>query len=129
MAFGITVGIVLLFTLFATQTRVDVTAWGGILALLLVVFCVLAVAWALVSIFVYVDRFTYNLAELAAASLGLLLFIFMLVYDTQLLLGGEHRYAVSPEDHVLGAVAIYLDIVNIFIMLLRIIAAAKDLDS
>ncbi len=122
-----TLAISALFTVFAMQTRIDMTRWGGILFLLFIAFYVLAVGWAIMAVVFVRDKETFNIMEIVVASLGVLVFIGLLMYDTQLLLGGNHKYAISPEDYVMGAIAIYLDIINIFLLLLRIFAAAKGL--
>ena len=96
IAFGLTVLIVVAFTVFAFQTRIDITHMGGILCLLFLVFCLLSLVWIVVAVLVGMDKFTYNLIQLVFASLGVLLFSAFLVYHTQLLLGGDHRYAISP---------------------------------
>lgn len=63
---------------------------------------------------------------LVYASLGALLFSLYLIYDTQLMLGGKHKYTISPEEYVFAALNLYLDIINIFIYILTIIGAARD---
>lgn len=44
-----------------------------------------------------------------------------IAYDVQCLLGGEHKYAVSPDEYVMGTIAIYLDVINLFIHILRLL--------
>jgi len=41
-----------------------------------------------------------------------------LVFDTQLMLGGSHKYSLSPEEYIFAALNLYLDIVLIFLLLL-----------
>jgi FtsH-binding integral membrane protein len=41
-------------------------------------------------------------------------------------MGGKLKYSISPEDYVLAALNIYLDIINLFLMILRLVSAAKD---
>ena len=48
-----------------------------------------------------------------------------LVYDTQIMMGGGKQYALSPEEYVFAALNLYLDIINLFLFILRIVAAAK----
>ena len=36
-----------------------------------------------------------------------------------MMIGGDHKYAISPEEYIFAALAIYLDIINIFMYLLR----------
>lgn len=49
-----------------------------------------------------------------------------LVFDTQLMMGGKHKYALSPEEYIFAALNLYLDIVNLFLFLLSIIGMARD---
>jgi len=48
-----------------------------------------------------------------------------LVVDTQLMVGGRHKYSLSPEEYIFAALNLYLDIVNIFLFTLTIIGAAR----
>ena len=50
---------------------------------------------------------------------GAILFSFYLVYDTQMMMGGDHKYSISPEEYVFAALALYLDIINLFLYILR----------
>lgn len=52
--------------------------------------------------------------------------LFFFSFSTQLLIGGEHKVSVSPEEYIFAALNIYMDIVNIFMYLLMIISAARD---
>ena len=47
--------------------------------------------------------------------IGALIFSVYLVYDTQMMMGGGHKYSISPEEYIFAAVALYLDIINLFI--------------
>ena len=44
----------------------------------------------------------------------------------QLMMGGTHRYALDPEEYIFAALNLYLDIINLFIMILNIIIASDD---
>lgn len=69
-------------------------------------------------------------------AVGALIFSVYLVYDTQvtlstlstiptsfhhfqMMMGGDHKYSISPEEYIFAALAIYLDVVNIFMYILR----------
>ncbi|XP_063363528.1 protein lifeguard 2-like [Cydia amplana] len=54
-------------------------------------------------------------------ALGVLVTGVFLVYDTQLMVGGGHRYAFSPEEYAFAALTLYLDIVYIFVRVLRLL--------
>ena len=49
-----------------------------------------------------------------------------IVYDTQLMIGGKHKYSLDPEEYVFAALNLYLDIINLFLYLLSIIGASKN---
>lgn len=48
-----------------------------------------------------------------------------LVFDTQMMLGGNHKYSVSPEEYIFAALSLYVDIVNLFLMILQIVGYAN----
>lgn len=66
---------------------------------------------------------SYPIVNLVYACLGALLFSAYLVYDTQLMMGGKHKYSISPEEYVFAALNLYLDIVQIFLYILQIIGS------
>jgi FtsH-binding integral membrane protein len=49
-----------------------------------------------------------------------------IVYDTQLMMGGNHKYSLSPEEYIFAALNIYLDIINLFLYILTIVGAARS---
>ena len=38
-----------------------------------------------------------------------------------MLLGGDHKYSISPEEYVFAALNLYMDIIQLFLYLLRIL--------
>ena len=58
---------------------------------------------------------------LGYASIGALIFSLYIVYDTQLMMGGKHKYALSPEEYIFAALNLYLDIINLFRYVLIIV--------
>lgn len=48
-----------------------------------------------------------------------LLFSIYIIYDTQMIMG-RHRIKFSIDDYVLAAMTIYLDIINLFLILLKL---------
>lgn len=63
---------------------------------------------------------------LVYSSCGALLFSIYLIYDTQMMMGGNHKHSISPEEYVFAALTLYLDIINIFLYILSIIGASKN---
>ena len=45
--------------------------------------------------------------------------------DIQLLMGGKKSHSVSPDEYVIAAINIYLDIVQLFLHILRILAEMR----
>ena len=70
---------------------------------------------------------SYNsrIIEIVYGGIGATIFSVYLIIDTQMMMGGNHKYSISPEEYVFAAVAIYLDILNIFLYLLRIFGQRK----
>lgn len=108
MTVGITAAICLVISLFATQTKYDFTSSG----------MYLFIASIVLMIFGLVAIFTYSHIMRTIYSAGIaLLFSMYLVYDTQMLIGGR-KYELSPEEHVFGAITLYMDVIMIFTALL-----------
>ncbi|XP_067631016.1 protein lifeguard 1-like isoform X3 [Eurosta solidaginis] len=117
LAVGITAMVCLALTLFATQTKYDFTMCGGVLIVAMLVFLIFGIA----AIFI-----KGKIITLVYASIGALLFSIYLIYDTQLMMGGDHKYSISPEEYIFAALNLYLDIINIFMYILTIIGASRD---
>lgn len=103
--------------MFAFQTKVDFTAMGGILFVAVIILMVFGIICMI---------FPGRTMILVYSSLGALLFSIYIVYDTQMMLGGDHKYSISPEEYVFAALNLYMDIVNLFIYILTIIGASRD---
>jgi len=117
MAVGLCAAVCFGLTMFAFQTKWDFTVMGGGLFVALIIL----VIFGIVAIFI-----PGRVITLIYASLGALLFSLYLVYDTQLMMGGKHKYSISPEEYIFAALNLYLDIVNIFLYILTIIGASRD---
>lgn len=117
LALGLTTLICFALTIFALQTKVDFTVMGGFLMVAAIVLLVVSI----VAIF-----FPGKLMTLIIASAGAIIFSLYLIYDTQLMMGGDHKYSISPEEYIFAALNIYVDIINIFMYILAIIGASSD---
>ncbi len=49
-----------------------------------------------------------------------------IVFDTQMMLGGKHKYSLSPEEYIFAALNLYLDIINLFLFILSIIGSSRN---
>lgn len=55
------------------------------------------------------------------------LFSLYLAYHTKLIVGGKHaKYQMNEKDYVFGAMALYVDIVNIFLHILQLIGQERE---
>ena len=93
-------------SVFAMNTKRDFTAMGKMLFITLIVLLVAAI----INIF-----FHSPILQLAIASVGAVLFSAYILYDTQNIIRGNY------ETPIEGAVALYLDFVNLFVSLLQIL--------
>lgn len=112
IAFGMTAVLVGSLVIFACQTRWDFTGWR-----MFGFSSVIILALTLVSSLAYLSRGV----EIALAGLGIFVFSMLLIYDVQLIISGTHKYKISPEEHVFAVMMLYLDIMNIFLYILRAI--------
>ncbi|KYQ54286.1 Glutamate [NMDA] receptor-associated protein 1 [Trachymyrmex zeteki] len=117
LAVGITAAVCLGLTIFAFQTKIDFTGLHTFLfvaVLVLLIFGMVAIIWQ------------GKVMTLVYASLGAFIFSIYLIYDTQMMIGGKHKYSISPEEYIFAALSLYLDVINIFLYILTIIGATRD---
>lgn len=117
IAVGITAVVCLSLTLFAFQTKYDFTVMGGIL----LVAVIILILFGIMSIFI-----RSKILHLVYASLGALIFSVYLVYDTQMMMGGKHKYSISPEEYVFAALNLYVDVIQLFRYILIIVGFARS---
>ncbi|KAK3879057.1 hypothetical protein Pcinc_016340 [Petrolisthes cinctipes] len=116
LAIGVTLIVTIALTLFAFQTKIDFTMMSGLLFTLLMVLMMFGI-FALI--------FQDKVLNILYGCLGALIFSFYLVFDTQMMLGGNHKYSLSPEEYIFAALNLYLDIINLFLYLLAIIGGSR----
>jgi len=109
----ITLGIFFALTLFACQTKYDFTSWAPYL---------FGGLWALI-IFGFMGAFfPYNsTAELIYGGLAALIFSGYILVDTQLVMRHYH-----VEEEIAAAISLYLDIINLFLAILRILNSQQN---
>lgn len=118
MAVGICAAVCLGLTLFAFQTKWDFTVMGGVLFVAVIILFLFGIVAAILP--------GNKTLTLVYASIGALIFCVYLVYDTQMIIGGKHKYSISPEEYIFAALSLYLDVINLFLYLLTIIGIARD---
>lgn len=115
-----TTAAVLALTLYAFQPnpRYDLTGLGSSSLVALVVLS----ATGIIAAF-----FDIPGIKLLYSSLGAILFSLFIVRDTELVVGGEKKnMQFDTRDYVMAAVTLYVDIVNLFVFLLRIASASSS---
>lgn len=117
IAAGITGFMVLALTIFAFQTKIDFTILSGILFV-----CIIC----LIFFGIFAIIFQNRILDIVYASIGALIFSIYIVFDTQMMLGGSHKYSLSPEEYIFAALNLYVDIVQLFLYLLMLIGAVKN---
>jgi len=118
IAIAITMGVTLALTLFAFQTKYDFTACGGML-------CALLIALMIAGIFMsFMPPSKYKMIGYGCA--GALIFSLYIVYDTQLMMGGSHKYSLDPEEYVFASLNLYLDVINLFLYILMIVGGSRS---
>jgi FtsH-binding integral membrane protein len=109
----LTAGIFVALTLFACQTKYDFTSWmpylfGGL--------------WALILVGFMAAFFPANSkVELAYSVIAALIFSGYILVDTQLIMRHYH-----VEEEIAAAISLYLDIINLFLAILRILNSQQN---
>jgi protein lifeguard len=117
VAFAITASVTIMLTIYAWQTKYDFTDKGGYLIAVLTGLIITG----FLNIFIQ-----NNFLQLICSGIGAILFSCYIVYDTQLIVGGNHRkYQYSEEDHVFAALTLYLDIINLFLYMLDLVGRGR----
>ena len=108
----LTIGAFGVLTIYAFVSRRDFSAWGSFL---------FAGLWVLIGT-MFLNFFFQNAAvDLWLASVTVLLFSGLLVFDTWRL-----RNFYGPDEYVGAAVQIYLDLLNMFLAILRILGNRRN---
>lgn len=109
----LTAGIFVFLTAFAAQSKYDFTSWmpylfGALWGLML---------WGMMAMF-----FPYSsTGELIYGGLAALIFSGYILVDTQLVLKKHH-----VEEEIAAAISLYLDIINLFLAILRILNSQQN---
>eukprot|EP00929_Paragymnodinium_shiwhaense_P099476 TRINITY_DN6113_c1_g1_i1.p1 TRINITY_DN6113_c1_g1~~TRINITY_DN6113_c1_g1_i1.p1 ORF type:complete len:266 (+),score=53.43 TRINITY_DN6113_c1_g1_i1:93-890(+) len=116
MAAATTIFVFLGLTAYACLTKTDFTGMGPYLMAALLVMIGFSFTLMLLSMFVPLPSWLHT----SHAFVGVLLFCFYIVFDTQLIVGGRHKNEFSVDDYCFAALNLYLDIINLFLYILSI---------
>jgi len=108
----LTIGAFGILTLYAFVSRRDFSAWGSFLIVGL---------WVLIGTMLLNFFFQNAMVDLWLASVAVLLFSGLLVFDTWRL-----RNFYGPDEYVGAAVQIYLDLLNMFMAVLRVLGNRRN---
>ncbi|MDQ3674015.1 MAG: Bax inhibitor-1/YccA family protein [Gemmatimonadota bacterium] len=108
----LTLGAFGILTLYAFVSRRDFSAWGSFLTVGL---------WVLIGTMLLNLFFRNAMVDSWLAGVTVLLFSGMLIYDTWRL-----RNQYGPDEYVGAAVQIYLDLLNMFMAILRLLGSRRN---
>ena len=109
----LTIGAFGVLTSYAFMSRRDFSAWGSFFSVGLWV----VIGGVLLNVFFFKNPGI----QVALAGVTVLVFSGLLVFDTWRL-----RNTYGPDEYVAAAVSIYLDLLNLFMALLRILGGRRD---
>ena len=104
-------------TAFAFFTKSDFTMCGPFMCWALLIICTISILMSVISMFVF--EF-YEVWYPFACGLAVIFYGIFLIIDTQLIVGGK-RYQLSIDDYIVGALILYLDIIMIFLEILKLL--------
>jgi FtsH-binding integral membrane protein len=109
---GLVAAVVVVLSAFAANTKIDLTRslWPYLLAVTVVM-----MGAGLVLIF-----FPSHIGMMIYSTVGAILFSVYIVFDTQMILGGKSSMQFGIDDYVPAAIALYVDIISLFIYLLQL---------
>ena len=111
IAAALTAAMVIGLTIYAIRTKEDFTLCGGFLFMCLLVLCVASIMCLFFHTFI---------TQILLSTAVILLFGLYIIYDTQLIVGDRAR-ALCVDDYIIGALMLYIDIIRIFIEILKIL--------
>lgn len=103
-------------TMLAKSSKLDMTSCGQTLCLIFFgQFIFVPVIYGLS----YLFKFDLNITDICIAMVSAFILSLYLMYYTQLIMGGRKR-EISPDDHILATILLYLTIIELFLKLLSI---------
>jgi len=110
MAASMTCFMTIALTVYACTTKTDFTVMGSLLFL---------GACILLLFSLFLMFFHSKILHLVICCFGVFLYSLYLIYDTQLIMGNKEN-GLDYDDYIIGALILYLDVINLFIYLLQL---------
>jgi FtsH-binding integral membrane protein len=116
MAAVMTCAVTIALTVYACTTKTDFTVFGSFLF----------IASCMMLLFGLFVMFTHNkVIYIIYSCLGVIFYSVYLIYDTQLIVGDKSR-AIGVDDYIYGALMLYIDIINLFLHILRLLKHSSE---
>ena len=121
-AFLSTAGMFGAMSLYAMYTKRDITAWGSFLHMGL---------WGLIIAMVINMFLGSSTAETVISVMGIIIFMGLTAYDTAKIKSMAESSGINDDEAigkvaVIGALALYLDFINLFLYLIRLFGKRRD---
>ncbi len=122
-AFGTTAVLFGIMTVYGLTTKADLSKWGTYLMIGLIGIIVASV----INIFIGSSSL-----QIIVSIIGVIIFTGLTAYDTQWIKNAASHPAVQQDDQmalkvgIMGALKLYLDFINLFLMLLRIFGGRRS---
>ena len=115
-ALGVTFIVFVCLTIFAWVSPIDFGIYHSMMGIVLIIFFLFGL------VYMFFPRTT--LTEIIWGSIGTIIFSFYIIIDTQIIVGNS-KVAWPPDEYILAVLKLYIDIVNLFLYILRIFRASK----
>mmetsp|Transcript_42822 Transcript_42822/g.101737 ORF Transcript_42822/g.101737 Transcript_42822/m.101737 type:complete len:238 (-) Transcript_42822:48-761(-) len=109
MAVGITTAVFLSLTTFTFQSKWDFSFLGAGLFVVLIIFMFFGLGMSIMGASLEM-QYLYALG-------GTIIFSLYIVFDTWMI-----SAKLGPDDYIMGAITLYLDIINLFVYILQLVA-------
>lgn len=122
LTFGVTTALFFVMSMIGYTTKVDLSGWGSYLMMGLIGFIIASVAN-----FFFQNELFYWIITYA----GIAIFIGLTVYNTQQIKRMTQAALITGDDDMVrrvgvrGALSLYLDFINLFLLLLRILGRRR----
>eukprot|EP00531_Pseudo-nitzschia_arenysensis_P015528 CAMPEP_0116147878 /NCGR_PEP_ID=MMETSP0329-20121206/18016_1 /TAXON_ID=697910 /ORGANISM="Pseudo-nitzschia arenysensis, Strain B593" /LENGTH=351 /DNA_ID=CAMNT_0003643889 /DNA_START=219 /DNA_END=1277 /DNA_ORIENTATION=- len=102
-----------------SQWGATLSSWGTVLLVYMMIGIAQSIGWLPAGFLPYSD--------MLFSCFAVFLFTLYLAYHTKLIVGGKHsKYRMNEKDYVYGAMALYVDIVNIFLHILKLMGEERE---
>lgn len=123
---GLTGAVVLGLTLYATQSKSDFTGSGPYLVCCLLVLFGFGIILSFAASLGLAQSPAFNFIQVMYAGAGAMVFSCFIVYDTQMIIGGKHANEFCVDDYAMAAISLYIDVIQLFLALLRLVGDRDD---